>query len=300
MRFIFNLLFVTGVLSCLTGNPDASGQQLKGVTIFKNGKLCKHSGGNEDCNSRLVSTQSGPDTTCKDSPSLHYWPLGPTSDCHGWQATDPFGKLHDNSANNIRCSVDGKSLLYTQFAASLDCTNVVAAGVEKKFTLDECHQGIPARLWDRARDLSCCGANVDTNDNNDAEPENPKPPASTTDEDEMPKKDKNNFCYLYASYCSTKTNWMLDNCQKTCNYSDGDKPVANPVKKDASQWCYLYTNWCYYQSDWMLGNCQRSCRYGDAIAMKKDKSGYCYLYTWLYCQYKSDWMAENCQSSCGY
>ena len=103
----------------------------------------------------LAATKSGPDNKCNDL-SLeyaHFWPLGDPTGCHGWRATDDTGKVHDNSANNIRCSDDGQSLLYDQYAASVDCVGTPAA---KSFVLGECHQGRPPSLYDTALNLDCC------------------------------------------------------------------------------------------------------------------------------------------------
>ena len=60
--------------------------------------------------------------------------------CHGWRAVDPSGKLHDNSATGIRCSCDGRTLYYTQYAGSIDCRSVGPAAADKSFVLNECHQ----------------------------------------------------------------------------------------------------------------------------------------------------------------
>lgn len=153
---VMMLLASSVALGCKTGEPATTGTQLKDVSIFKNGALCSSSGGSADCTSKLVSTQSGPDTTCRNNDnSLHWWPIDSSSDCHGWQATDPFGKKHDNSARNIRCSADGLILLYDQYAGSTTCQGTP---VSKTFVLNECHQGRPRILWDKGRDFSCCGA----------------------------------------------------------------------------------------------------------------------------------------------
>ena len=103
----------------------------------------------------LAATKSGPDTTCSDT-SLeyaHFWPLGDSTGCHGWRATASGEEVHDNSANNIRCSDDGQSLLYDQFAGNIDCSGTATS---KSFALGECHQGVPPVLYDTALNLDCC------------------------------------------------------------------------------------------------------------------------------------------------
>ena len=53
----------------------------------------------------LLATQSGPGSSCPGTSPLHHWPLtGNTADCHGWKAMDWTGRVHRNSAKNIRCS----------------------------------------------------------------------------------------------------------------------------------------------------------------------------------------------------
>ena len=119
-----------------------------------------------DCSAKLVKTVSGSSTTCEGfaaSTYGHFWPIGmAATDCHGWQST-ANGEVHDNAANNIRCSSDGKSLLYDQYAGNIDCSGTPTS---KSFVLNECHQGIPPVLYDMAIDLSCCddpnGANCVT------------------------------------------------------------------------------------------------------------------------------------------
>ena len=114
-----------------------------------------------DCgNTTLVWTMSGPDTSCNFDTSGgdgHYWPVGiSASECHGWRATDKNGKVHDNSAKNIKCAADGKSLTYDQYAGNLDCSGDL---VSKSFVLNECHQGRPPVLYDKAINLACCNSN---------------------------------------------------------------------------------------------------------------------------------------------
>ena len=45
-------------------------------------------------------------------------------------------------------------MLYDQYAGNLECSG---SGVSKRFSLDECSEGIPAGLFDKAVDLDCCG-----------------------------------------------------------------------------------------------------------------------------------------------
>ena len=107
----------------------------------------------------LLQTQSGPDDSCPVSGDSHWWPYGSATstsagDCHGWRAyAEEQAKCHDNSANNIKCSADGKSMTYDQYAGVLDCSGTAVA---KTFTLGECHQGRPPTLYDTALNLDCC------------------------------------------------------------------------------------------------------------------------------------------------
>ncbi len=107
-----------------------------------------------DCSqSYLVSSQSGPSSTCPTSTNRHWWPIGDVTYCHGWAATDDTGKRHLNSAKNIRCT-DANTFSYDQYAGNLDCTG---SGVAKEFSRT-CKQGFPPRLYDLAVNLECCGA----------------------------------------------------------------------------------------------------------------------------------------------
>lgn len=110
-----------------------------------------------DCTVRLLKTVSGPSSTCEGFEATengHYWPVGDTSGCHGWRATAiQEGAVHDNSANNIRCSDDRTKMLYDQYAASLNCTG---AATSKEFTLNECQPGIPPSLYDMGLNYDCC------------------------------------------------------------------------------------------------------------------------------------------------
>lgn len=106
----------------------------------------------QSCTYPLVVLQTGSDTSCSGG-QLHYWPIGMApQDCHGWQATDKQGKLHNNSANNISCNADG-SFSFTQFAGNLSCEG---NGVTKTYILNACTQDIPPRLYTIATNLSCC------------------------------------------------------------------------------------------------------------------------------------------------
>jgi len=150
---------ITLAASCLVAEPSTNAGQLSSPKIYKNHELCSSSGGTANCTSRLAATQSTSNNTCPLTGEVHYWPIdGPSSNCHGWEATDPTGRVHQNSADNIRCACDGTALLYTQYAAALDCTGT---GHDKSYILNECHQGMPPMLWDRAVDLSCCEPSSD-------------------------------------------------------------------------------------------------------------------------------------------
>ena len=93
---------------------------------------------------------------------FHYWPVGDVDACHGWAATDPNGVYHENAADNIRCSEDGTTLLYTQYAGNIDCSpGAAGGGTNKTFTLNKCHQGVPPVLYDIGIDFGCCGPVVD-------------------------------------------------------------------------------------------------------------------------------------------
>lgn len=102
----------------------------------------------------LLTTMSGPDSSCSASDTnLHHWPLvGDTTHCHGWEATDPNGEVHLNSAANIRCGANNRTMLYDQYPGSLSC----AGSPHPKEFGPSCTQGVPARLFDRAINLDCC------------------------------------------------------------------------------------------------------------------------------------------------
>jgi hypothetical protein len=100
----------------------------------------------------LVTLQSGPSGTCAGG-NLHRWPVGMDAlDCHGWQAVDPTGRVHGNSANSIRCNPDG-TFSFTQYAGNLECGG---SGVTKTYAPNTCQQDIPPRLHTSAIDLTCC------------------------------------------------------------------------------------------------------------------------------------------------
>ena len=113
-----------------------------------------------DCSAKLVATVSNQTEDCNgfETAAPHLWPVWVDADsCHGWRATDPDGRLHDNSANNMRCSDDGTKLLYTQFADTLDCQNAKnEGGTEKHFELNVCEEGTPSILKDMATNMDCC------------------------------------------------------------------------------------------------------------------------------------------------
>jgi len=100
-----------------------------------------------DCSGVTATTWSGASTTCDGAKSTHWWPVDPNpavtnAKCHGWSAIDDNGKMHDNSATNIRFSSDCTTLLYDQYAGSIDCDASIRPAVAKSFTKGECHQGI--------------------------------------------------------------------------------------------------------------------------------------------------------------
>ena len=107
-----------------------------------------------DCSQNyIVSSQSGPGSTCPSSTNLHWWPMGDVTYCHGWAATDGSGKTHLNSAKNIRCGADGQSFLYDQYAGNIACGGSATAKTYSRV----CTVGVPATLFDLAVNLECCG-----------------------------------------------------------------------------------------------------------------------------------------------
>ena len=107
-----------------------------------------------DCAFPLVYLQTGPSDTCSGG-NIHAWPVGmEAGDCHGWRGTDNGGSVHDNSANGIQCNAHG-TFQFTQFAGNLNCEG---SGVTKIYTLNECQQDIPPRLYTIAFDLTCCAS----------------------------------------------------------------------------------------------------------------------------------------------
>mmetsp|Transcript_13498 Transcript_13498/g.20533 ORF Transcript_13498/g.20533 Transcript_13498/m.20533 type:complete len:345 (+) Transcript_13498:298-1332(+) len=110
-----------------------------------------------DCNAKLFWVESGQSSTCSDygvdEDRGHYLPLlNSPSDCYAWTGYGD-GRTHENSAKNIRCSSDGMSVLYDQYAGNLNC---FGSPVAKSYVLNECHQGRPSNLYDIGIDLSCC------------------------------------------------------------------------------------------------------------------------------------------------
>ncbi len=104
------------------------------------------------CTFPLVKLQTGPSSSCGGD-SAHLWPVGmAATDCHGWQAVDTNGKLHNNSANKIACNADG-SFGFVQYAGVLDCSGT---GTTKSYKLNACTQDTPPSLYTAAVDLTCC------------------------------------------------------------------------------------------------------------------------------------------------
>ena len=108
--------------------------------------------GSAACDYPLVTLETGGDSSC-DGGGSHRWPIGmlPT-DCHGWRATDTWGSVHDNSANNIHCLPDG-SFEFTQFPGNINCEGT---GTVKRYTAGVCEQDTPPSLYTVASDLTCC------------------------------------------------------------------------------------------------------------------------------------------------
>ena len=76
------------------------------------------------------------------SSSRHNWPLGVnpltgTTACHGWRSKDSTGALHDNSANMIRCVVDGNGfkMVYDQYAGVIDCAGGTGATTKEYMSI---------------------------------------------------------------------------------------------------------------------------------------------------------------------
>jgi hypothetical protein len=108
--------------------------------------------GGSRCAYPLVELQTARDPQCSGG-NRHLWPIGmAATECHGWRATDPTGRQHDNSANAIGCNPDG-SFTYTQFAGNLDCNGT---GVTKTFMTGVCQQDIPPVLYTLGVNLDCC------------------------------------------------------------------------------------------------------------------------------------------------
>lgn len=154
---LVTLVGVSATGTCVSGNPETPSDAMSDIKIYKNGDLCSHTGGATDCSAELAKTQTSPNSACTDYPAWHTWPLGDTTQCHGWSSVEnDNGKFHENSATNIRCSCDGTKLLYTQYGGTTACdTNPT----DKQFELNVCAQGYPENLYDTALDLSCCPVN---------------------------------------------------------------------------------------------------------------------------------------------
>ena len=101
-------------------------------------------------NARLIKAQGGRDSTCGGGTN-HYWPVDYGTDaCHAWEGSGTDGRLHTNSAKNMRCE-DGK-FKFTQYAGNLVCGG---SGVDKVIGTD-CEQDIPPTIYTIGVDLSCC------------------------------------------------------------------------------------------------------------------------------------------------
>lgn len=146
------LLFLGLSRACHVGEPSIGATN---SSIYLNNELCSGYGGSANCTATLAVTQTTEDSSCAIAEDAqHRWPLGGSVDqCHGWSATDTGGSVHYNSANNIQCSCDGQSMTYVQYPNTVNCSGT---GHPKKYSLNQCTQGVPPRLYDRATDLSCC------------------------------------------------------------------------------------------------------------------------------------------------
>lgn len=146
------LLFLGLSRACHVGEPSIGATN---SSIYLNNELCSGYGGSANCTATLAVTQSTEDSSCAVAEDAqHRWPLGGSVDqCHGWSATDTVGRVHYNSANNIQCSCDGQSMTYVQYPNTVNCSGT---GHPKKYSLNQCTQGVPPRLYDRATELSCC------------------------------------------------------------------------------------------------------------------------------------------------
>ncbi len=112
-------------------------------------------GGSSACSGPLATSRTGNSSACAGG-NTHEWPVGlKATDCHGWRDVDANGKEHDNSANALMCNADG-SVSFVQFADSLDCKEVVGAGVPKTFKIGVCEQDLPPTLYTTGIDTTCC------------------------------------------------------------------------------------------------------------------------------------------------
>jgi hypothetical protein len=81
-------------------------------------------------------------------------PVGPSAAKEAGRA-ESDSREHLNSANQIQCNPDG-SVSFVQFANSLDCREIVGAGVAKSFQVGTCEQDIPPTLYTTGIDTTCC------------------------------------------------------------------------------------------------------------------------------------------------
>lgn len=144
--WILTLLIALG--GCGSGSSDTSTTT---PTTTTTGTISAAS-----CSAPLVSIQTGSDASCKGG-GLHFYPVGMGAGaCHGWRSVDTAGKLHDNSANNIRCNGDG-SFSFDQYADSISCNGALKP-TTKTFFPGKCDRDIPPTLYSIPADLSCCSA----------------------------------------------------------------------------------------------------------------------------------------------
>ena len=107
------------------------------------------------CSAKLVQLQTGPSSTCSGG-NTHFWPVDyAPNDCHGWKATDPSGREHLNSANQMTCNIDG-SFSFVQYPGNLNCQG---GGTYKSFSPGICQQGtswVEGILNSYVTLLACC------------------------------------------------------------------------------------------------------------------------------------------------
>ena len=116
-------------------------------------------------NARLIKAQGGPDNTCGGGTN-HYWPVDYGLDaCHAWQGTGTDGRLHTNSAKNMKCE-DGV-FKFTRYAGNLDSSG---SGVDKEIGTT-CEQDIVVLIRMEAKEgasIFLDGVECDSGDENDA------------------------------------------------------------------------------------------------------------------------------------